>query len=196
MRDRSLTPLALAVLDLLSEHDMHPYEMHQTMLTRQSDQRMKITAGSLYHAVDRLVERGLIEARETTREGKRPERTVYGLTDAGSDAFAGRLREMISRIAVEYPEFPNALSMMHNLPEGDAVDHLGRRLVHLQARVAMLQAVVDGLGARDLPAMYWIDVRYTQAMAQAELAWLEDFLDGLRAGKPPWPAHDKKKDNS
>jgi DNA-binding PadR family transcriptional regulator len=196
VRDRSLTPLALAVLDLLSERDMHPYEMNQTLLTRQSDQRMKITAGSLYHAVDRLLERGLIEARETTREGKRPERTVYRLTEAGSDAFTGRLREMLSRLPVEYPEFPNALSMMHNLPQGDAVDHLGRRLVHLRAKVAMLQAVTDGLAARDLPAMYWIDIRYTQAMAEAELAWTQEFLDGIGAGKPDWPTRHKKKDNS
>lgn len=192
MRDRSLTPLALGVLDLLAERDMHPYEMHQTMLTRQSDQRIKITAGSLYHAVDRLAERGLIEARETTREGKRPERTIYGLAEAGADALAGRIREMLSRIAVEYPEFPSALSMMHNLTPEDAADHLGRRVAHLLGKVASLRAIGENLMERGLPEMYWIDLRYTLAMAEAELAWTQDFLEGLRAGKPPWPARDDK----
>jgi DNA-binding PadR family transcriptional regulator len=192
VRDQALTPLALAVLDLLHEQDMHPYEMHQTLLTRQSDQRMKIKAGSLYHAVDRLLDRGLIEARETTREGRRPERTVYALTDAGADAFTGRIREMVSRLAVEFPEYPVALSMVHNLDEADGVDHIARRVIHLRAKVAGLQAVADGLGDRDLPEMYWIDLPYAQVMAAAELAFTENLLERLRAGSLAWPKNEKE----
>jgi DNA-binding PadR family transcriptional regulator len=191
VRDRELTPLALAVLDLLHERDMHPYEMHQTMLTRQSDQRMKIKAGSLYHSVDRLLEHGLIEARETTREGRRPERTVYALTESGAEAFTGRIREMVSRIAAEYPQYPVALSMVHNLDKADAVDHITRRVIHLRAKAAGLQAIADGLGARDLPEMFWIDLPYVQAMTAAELAWTENLLDRLRAGSLAWPKNEK-----
>lgn len=195
MRDPTLTPLALAVLDLLHERDMHPYEMHQTMLTRQTDQRMKIKAGSLYHAVDRLLERGLIDARETTREGRRPERTVYGLTESGAAAFTARLKELLTRVPVEYPEFPVVLSMVHNLTPGDTIELLGRRVIQQQARLASLRAITDGLAVRRLPQMYWIDVRYTQAIAEAELAWTENFLEQLKAGHVPWPDKDKD-DNS
>ena len=191
MRDRTLTPLALAVLDLLHERDMHPYEMHQTMLTRQTDQRIRLKAGSLYHTVDRLLGDGLIEARETTREGRRPERTVYGLTESGAAAFTARLKELVTRVPTEYPEFPVVLSMVHNLPCGDAIELLGRRVIQQQAKVASLRVIVDGLTERKLPQMYWIDVRFTQAMAEAELAWTEDFLDQLKAGRLPWPDRDK-----
>jgi DNA-binding PadR family transcriptional regulator len=192
VRDQTLTPLALAVLDLLHEQDMHPYEMHQTMLTRQTDQRMKIKAGSLYHTVDRLLELGLIDARETTREGRRPERTVYGLTESGAAAFTARLKELVTRVPTEYPEFPIALSMVHNLTPGDAVELLGRRVIQQQAKVASLRAIADGLAARELPQMYWIDVRYTQAIAEAELAWTQNFLEQLKAGRVPWPDQDKE----
>ncbi|TDP93652.1 PadR family transcriptional regulator [Labedaea rhizosphaerae] len=192
MRDQKLTPLALAVLDLLHERDMHPYEMHQTMLTRQTDQRMKIKAGSLYHTVDRLLEHGLIDARETTREGRRPERTVYGLTESGAAAFTARLKELVTRVPTEYPEFPIALSMVHNLTRGDAIELLGRRIIQQQAKVASLRAIADGLAARELPPMYWIDVRYTQAVAEAELTWTEGFLEQLKAGHVPWPDNDKE----
>jgi DNA-binding PadR family transcriptional regulator len=165
VRDQTLTPLALAVLDLLHERDMHPYEMHQTMLTRQTDQRVKLKAGSLYHTVDRLLERELIGARETTREGRRPERTVYGLTESGAAAFTERLKELITRVPTEYPEFPVVLSMVHNLTCDDAIELLSRRVIQQQAKLAGLRVIVDGLTVRKLPPMYWIDVRYTTAMA-------------------------------
>ena len=191
MRDHKLTPLALAVLDLLHERDMHPYEMHQTMLTRQTDQRMRLKAGSLYHAVDRLLEQGLIEARETTREGRRPERTVYGLTESGAAAFTARLKEMVTRVPTEYPEFPIVLSMVHNLSRKDALEHLARRVIQMRAKVAGLKTVAEGLTDRGLPQMYWIDLCFTQKMAEAELSWIEHFLDHLHAGRLSWPSENK-----
>ncbi len=44
---------------------------------------IKLNYGSLYTVVDNLAKHGLIEAVEARREGRRPERTVYRLTDTG-----------------------------------------------------------------------------------------------------------------
>ena len=52
---RTLTPLALAVLDLLQERHMHPYEMQQTIRERCTDHVIKVRAGSLYHTVAPLL---------------------------------------------------------------------------------------------------------------------------------------------
>src|SRR2546426_131165 len=51
---RTLTPLALAVLELLQERAVHPYEMQQTIRERYIDYVIKVRAGSLYHTVERL----------------------------------------------------------------------------------------------------------------------------------------------
>ena len=65
----TLTPLALAVLELLLERPMHPYEMHQTIRDRYTDQVVKVRAGSLYHMVERLHRTELIEiGRASCRE--------------------------------------------------------------------------------------------------------------------------------
>ncbi len=76
-------PLALVVLACLAEHPMHPYEMATTMRERGKDQSIKLNYGSLYMVVLALQQHGLIVAQETERAGRRPERTVYRLTDAG-----------------------------------------------------------------------------------------------------------------
>src|SRR5919198_2129085 len=75
--------LALAVLALVAERPMHPYEMASTLRERGKDVSIKINWGSLYTAVQNLEKHGFIDATETTRQGRRPERTVYRITDAG-----------------------------------------------------------------------------------------------------------------
>src|SRR5215475_6914469 len=70
-------PLALAVLSCLLERPMHPYEISTTLKERNKEQSIKLNYGSLYSVVDSLAKHGLIQAQETSRDGRRPERTVY-----------------------------------------------------------------------------------------------------------------------
>jgi len=82
---RPTNPLALAVLALLFERPMHPYEMGATLKELHKEESIKLRYGSLYTVIDALIARRLIEAGETSRAGNRPERTVYTLTEAGLD---------------------------------------------------------------------------------------------------------------
>src|SRR6187551_4114033 len=79
------SPLMLMVLVLLAEAPMHPYEMQRLMQWRGKDDVVRVQRGSLYPAVERLMRAGLIEPLETERAGRRPERTVYQLTEEGRD---------------------------------------------------------------------------------------------------------------
>src|SRR3981081_370124 len=97
--NRSLprTPLALAVLSLLLERPMHPYEMKMMMQARGHDRVIKIKGGSVYHTGARLNRLRFVDPTEASREGRRPERTIYSLTQAGRDELHAWLRELISR---------------------------------------------------------------------------------------------------
>ena len=69
---------------------MHPYEVAQTLRARAKHESIRLNYGSLYGVVEALERRQLIHARETVRAGRRPERTIYEITDAG-------LRELAER---------------------------------------------------------------------------------------------------
>src|SRR6476469_2609586 len=97
--------LALAVLALLAERPTHPYEMDFLMRTRGLEQSIKLNRGSLYTVVETLQRDGLIVPQETQREGRRPERTIYALTEAGRANFAGWHRALLSTPAAEYTQF-------------------------------------------------------------------------------------------
>ena len=75
--------LALAVLSYLSRAPMHPYELGRTLREHGDARSVKYTPSSLYMVVGQLERAGLIAAQGPSREGRRPERTVYALTDDG-----------------------------------------------------------------------------------------------------------------
>ena len=184
---KPLTPLAMAVLELLHERPMHPYEMTQLMRERWVDRRVKLRPGSLYHTVDRLVAHGIIEVVDTHRQGRRPERTVYAMTDFGRDTFAEQTRAMLSTLAPEYSGYPVALSAGSELSREDFLLQVRARATRLTGQVALEQAVSDKLRAMGLPRMYWIDFAYTLHQRQSELDWTNKLIDELESGSLRWP---------
>src|SRR5262245_66387489 len=115
-RRKVSNPLALAVLALLLERPMHPYEMSRTLRERNKEGSIRLNYGSLYSVVEKLTQYGLIEERETIREGRRPERTVYAATSAGRAEFEDWLSELLSSPVKEYTQFEAGLSLAGGLP--------------------------------------------------------------------------------
>src|SRR5690242_10782628 len=109
---RPTNPLALAVLALLFERPMHPYEMAATLKHRHKEESIKLRYGSLYAVIEALLKRQNIVAKETSRAGNRPERTVYALTPAGLDELRDWMRDLLRRPAKEFTQFEAALSLL------------------------------------------------------------------------------------
>src|SRR5215471_12244735 len=105
--------LAYLVLNLLTEAPMHPYEMKRLIQWRGKDQMLPINLDSLYHAIARLERAGLIEAAETSREGRRPERTIYRATPAGLDEVRDWAGELLSDVPLT--EYPQAIAALAHL---------------------------------------------------------------------------------
>ena len=189
---RTLTPLALAVLKLLQERAMHPYEMHQLIRERGLDNIIKVRAGSLYHSVERLQQLSMVEPVETGRAGRRPERTVYAITEVGRDAYQANLRDLVREPVEEYPVFAAAVEMLHTLPRRDAIRLLQHRVTALEAQLAALEQVGASLAKRGIPHAYTIELDYLLALGRAELAWVGQLVDDIRSGDLPWVAETKE----
>ena len=84
MSDRPVSNLlGLAVLGVLAQRPMHRYEIATTIREQGKDDDMAVKWGSLYTVVKNLERHGLVEAAGVDRDGARPERTTYRITDAG-----------------------------------------------------------------------------------------------------------------
>src|SRR6478609_4678449 len=142
------TPLGLMILALLSERPMHPYEMQRLMTARGDDRVVRVQRGSLYPAVDRLETAGLVSAETTEREGRRPERTVYRITDEGRATGVAWITEMVARVKDEYPEFGAALSFVAMLDSRATEAAMSRRKAQLGGQIEEYQATLEYLAGK------------------------------------------------
>lgn len=181
-----LNPLAVSSLALLAERPMHPYEMYQLMLQRREDRVVKVSAGSLYRAVERLAADGNIAESGVEREGNRPERTVYAITAAGRDALRSTLEQMLGEFVNEFPEFPVAIGEAHNLPPERVADLLDERAVRMRDFADLLDTGLRHIAAKGVARYRVLNVHYTRAMVAAELDWLERTIAELRNGELTW----------
>ena len=144
-------PLALAVLVCLYEKPMHPYEVAQTLRARAKQESVRLNYGSLYAVVESLEKKGFIKATGTVREGKRPQRTVYEITDAGATEMTDWLTELIGTPSKEYPAFMAGLSFLPALDPDDALAALRRRAEMLTVKLASLRGVERAARDAGLP---------------------------------------------
>jgi DNA-binding PadR family transcriptional regulator len=187
-----LTPLAIAVLALLHERQMHAYEMYQVLLHRRNDRLLKVKPGSLYHTVERLAGQELVRATGTERAGNRPERTTYEITTAGKRALEERVQTGIETYAYEYPLFPVVLSEAHNLELKDAVERFRRRLCDLDLQIAEVEEAIADVTARQVPEAFWMAADYNRAVLAAERDWLTTLLQRIESKDLSWQ-HRKNK---
>jgi DNA-binding PadR family transcriptional regulator len=175
--------MALAVLATVVQRPMHRYEMASVMRARGKDRDMNIKWGSLYTVVQNLERNGYLETIGVTRQGARPERTVYQITDAGRDELVAWTRELIAEPEPEHTRFIAGLSVLAVLAPQDVIDLLRGRLERLTASIDELTTGLEQ--ASHVPRLFLIEDEYRIAMTRAEADWTRSLLDELTAGTFP-----------
>jgi len=175
--------MALAVLATVVQRPMHRYEMASVMRARGKERDMDIKWGSLYTVVQNLERSGYLETIGVTRQGARPERTVYQITDAGRDELIAWTSELIAEPEAEHTRFIAGLSVLAVLAPQDVIELLRRRLERLSASVEALTAGLEQ--ASHVPRLFLIEDEYRIAMTRAEADWTRSLLDELTAGTFP-----------
>lgn len=176
---------SVAVLALLRERPMHPYEMRRLMRLRHKDERLVLRPGSLYNAVTWLVGEGLIEAVATGQAGRRPQHTVYRLLPAGERQLRGWLGEMVEVVDRDVSSFSVAVDHLVHLSPAEAA-------VRLEARRARLRGVMDALEAtlrtrvESVGRVNLLEVEHDLALFQAQDGWLGRIVAELRSGVLTW----------
>jgi DNA-binding PadR family transcriptional regulator len=176
--------MALAVLSTLWTRPMHRYEMASVMRARGKDQDMAVKWGSLYTVVDNMAKHGLVEVVSTDRQGARPERTVYRITDAGRAELLDWTRELLADPEPERTRFAAGLSVMSALQPDEAADLLRVRLRKLQDVIAAQQESLD-TAAAEIPRLFLVEDEYRLVVLRAEADWIGQLIVELTDGSFP-----------
>jgi DNA-binding PadR family transcriptional regulator len=184
-RRRVSNPLALAVLSCLSERPMHPYEISSTLRSRGKEQSIRLNYGSLYSVVEALLRHGLVKTHETTREGRRPERTVYAITEAGRTELEDWLAELLSTPVREFTSLEAGLSLMPGLAPDEVARLLGERADRLRMELRAIEASHSVAADMKLPDLFLVESQYRQAMLTAELGFISKLAKDIRTSAFP-----------
>ncbi|WUD69775.1 PadR family transcriptional regulator [Nocardia sp. NBC_00508] len=178
------------------ERPMHRYEIAQTLRDRGKERDMTIKWGSLYTVVQNMAKVGFLEVVGSEREGARPERVIYQITDAGRAEMADWTRELLSTPEPEQHRFVAGLSILAVLPPDEVIELLGERLDALERTTETVRRELDELATTTLPRLFTVETEFGVAMLEAEAAWTRSLRDELTEGTFPgltqWRAwHDR-----
>jgi DNA-binding PadR family transcriptional regulator len=177
-------PLALAVMALLYERPMHPYEMVTLMRERGKHETVRLRYSSLYSVVSAMEREGLISPREKVREGRRPERTIYGITDAGREEFLTWLRELLREPVKEYTQFAAGLSFLPGLSPEEAIALLEERVGRLEVETREMRSQIDDARKQyALPRLFVVESEHELMLREAELEWVRGIIEDMKAGE-------------
>lgn len=176
--------LGLAVLSVVLERPMHPYEMAAVLKHRGKEADMPIKWGSLYTVVANLEKHGFLEAVESVKDGGRPERTVYRISEAGREEFEDWVRELVGTVEREPPRFQAGLSMIGVLGPDQSISLLRQRIEQLEDHIEAQRAMLEQLRPM-MPRLFLVEVEYDLAMTRAEVDWTRAFLADLTGGVLP-----------
>jgi len=182
----SLRPLGVVSLALLTERPMHPYEMYQLLVARSQDKTVKLRPGTLYHAINWLESAGFVVATGTEREGNRPERTTYAISDAGREALRRSVVAMLTEPAEEFPEFTVAMGEAHNLPREVVLEALRERVAFVEAECHRGGVHLDRANTRGLPRRFILGGEFALNRARADVAWLNSVIAQIESGELSW----------
>ncbi|QRP45941.1 PadR family transcriptional regulator [Amycolatopsis sp. FDAARGOS 1241] len=176
--------LGLAVLSALLERPMHPYEMASVLRERGKDADLKIKWGSLYTVVGNLEKHGFVAAVGSVRDGGRPERTIYRLTEAGRAELEDWVAELLGEPDLEPTKFRAGLSIMASLGPDEVVALLATRLAALDERIAQRSVALEAAQAQ-VPRLFLVEGEYELALLRAEAEWVRGLRHDLTSGALP-----------
>ncbi len=129
-------------LGILSRGDATGYEIKKLFDDDGYQHFVEASFGSIYPALNRLTEEGLVSVREELQE-KRPDRKVYSITDAGRKAFLGALMKPLPEDRHKSP-FVFAMLFSHLLPEPRVIEMMDTYIEHSEAKLAQMMAPKPG----------------------------------------------------
>ena len=157
---------------------MYGYEVVQRAETERVDEWTDISKGSIYGAIKRAADDGLLEPVRTERPGRRPQRQVYGITDAGRSELVV-LRDHASRaVAVRADPFDFALARLDDDGRADIAATIDSRLTTLhellRKRRELAVEVSHLLTFAEMHAL-----RHRDYLLEAEIAWHEELRSSV-----------------
>jgi DNA-binding PadR family transcriptional regulator len=181
MKTVDLTPTGadVALLGLLAEGPMHPWQITRQVEHREMRTWTDLARSTVYKQLRSLEVRGLVSGEGTVVAGRA--RRTYSLTQAGRRALAAGVVH-----ALATPEYPHwaidiATYNVDAAPPAEVIAALDTYAATLRERAQGWAALEEYLRDEEgCPPHRWALSRRARAMIDGELTWIAEFQASLR----------------
>ena len=172
----------LVILGLLRQQPLHGYELKQIIEEEMGDWT-SIAFGSIYFALSKLAEEGMIKHIATEQESNRPSRNIYEITKAGQKEFLRLLRETWSDVERQHFALDIGIAFMDALPLDEIKGYLNSRVKILDGSLQSLDLhQKEQLARSEMPPSAAVIFDHSRAHLAAELAWTQELLSKMERG--------------
>jgi DNA-binding PadR family transcriptional regulator len=164
---------------------VHGYDVRRELMSWGAEEWASIAPGSIYHALRKMTEEGLLDEVATEQVGTRPARTTYRVTAKGDTVYNDLLRRYWWEYDQPVDPFQAALAFLPGLPRDEAVAALRNRARMLRTRAEGMKASLGGDWMRQSkpPHVGWMFERMILLM-EAEIPWCERIASLIESGAP------------
>ena len=167
---------------------VHGYDVRRELESWNVDEWANIAPGSIYHALRRLAEVGMLEEVATERVGARPARTTYRITMKGEAEFTQLLWRYWWEYQAPIDPFLAGFAFLPRMPRVEAVAALRNRARVLRTAAEMHRVSLATEVVRRLkPAHVGWQFELVIARMETEIAWCERIAARLEGGAELFP---------
>ncbi len=180
-----MKPVRLFILGALATGGpTYGYQIRQNALRDQTEWWTDVKPGSLYNALHRMADEGLVEVDRTETPDNSPQRTIYRITSAGRQALVVQRDEALQRVVVATDPLDLALRYVSDLPTDTLVEIITARHTALLQRLWLHEQAYAS--ARPyLEGLDTITFRHVLNRLRTEVQWHEQLLAELAATRGP-----------
>src|SRR5262245_17392843 len=171
-------PTRLLVLGVVRESDgpVHGYDVRRKLLSRGATSWANVAPGSIYNALKTLVREGFLEDLGKDRQGARPERTCFRLTEAGEREYERLLAETLREARLPNHPLLAGLAFLPDVPPEVLAETLHARAEALNAHAADARTMAADIRADD------------EGGIPPHVAESYDLIATLQEGEATWAA--------
>ena len=161
----------LILLGILLGGKTHGYRLNE-YVTHAMNLYTDIKKSKVYYTLEKLEKDGYVE-HETEREGRRPERRVYQITEKGKSYFLQLLRDNLGEFVRTYFSDDIGVAFMDQLPTLEVRKLLKKKRRITQSTLKQFKEIPNHGGN------WQYVISHNIAHLEADITWIDNILNDL-----------------
>lgn len=179
----TISNMETALLGLLSEKPMYPYEIEKSVWEHDMRYWTEISLSSIYKVLEKLEKKLLVDVNLEVTETNKVKK-IYTLTEKGTKELREKVTEILSELEISIYQIDLALANLQVLTPAEVREALGKYLVSISERIVSYGELEQYLLDHECEVGNLALARRRVFILKGELEWAKSFIDEYNAAHP------------